>query len=101
MCHLQSGCHLPRRFCGGQRFSLLVECNQIGYRCPHYCSGEGRDCNQRLITNGCEAAVTARGAGTMLSLASLAAGAKKTGRQLRSPQPVLKAATPCVQPQSS
>jgi hypothetical protein len=39
-----------------QQFSLLLECNQVGYRCLYHCSSEGRDCNQRLITNGCKAA---------------------------------------------
>jgi hypothetical protein len=56
MFHLQSGRRSRRRFCRAQRFSLLVECNEAGYRSLHYCSSEGRDCNQRLITNGCEAA---------------------------------------------
>jgi hypothetical protein len=37
--------------------NLFVECNQVGYRCLHYCSGKRRDCNQRLITIGWEAAI--------------------------------------------
>jgi|ERR1700677_1443595 hypothetical protein len=39
-------------------------------------SSEGRDCNQRLITNGCEAAFAARGAGMIVSLAVGSSGKK-------------------------
>lgn len=42
-------------------------------------SSEGRDCNQRLITNGCEAAFAARGAGMIVSLAVGSSGKKQAG----------------------
>jgi hypothetical protein len=98
MCHLQLGRH--PKFCGAQRSTYLSNVTRLGTDAYTIVYSEESDCNQRLITYGlrgrfCQPWVSERG-----SLASWQSR-EKAGRQLRSFQPALKAATPWVQPQPS